>query len=136
MATKKKSKAGSKRELIEPHKGDKRFVLVPGKAWGDEGPCLARLGGLIGDGGRSATVLVNGGEIARRDAERSVEAGRPLVALAGSGRTADALASAASGRAPDDLSERLAATGLVRAVDVRDRAGLGSALDDALGGRA
>ena len=108
-------------------------VLVPGEDWGDEAPWLAELGEAIG--GRTATVLVNGGEISRRDAELCVDAGRPLIVLAGSGRTADALAAAAAGRAPDDASARIAATGLVRAVDVRDRNGLSWLLDDVLAGR-
>jgi hypothetical protein len=111
------------------------FVLVPGDSWGDEGPWLARLGELIGDSGRSATLLVNGGEISRREAERTVESGRPVVVLAGSGRTADALAAAAAGQSPDEASQRIAATGLIRPVDVRDRNGLTSLLDDLLAGR-
>jgi hypothetical protein len=110
------------------------FVLVPGENWGDEGPWLARLGEMIGD--RSATVLVNGGEISRRDSELCVEAGRPLIVLAGSGRTADALAAAAAGRPPDEASERIAATGLVRPVPLRDRDGLTWLLDDVFAGRA
>jgi SLOG in TRPM, prokaryote len=109
---------------------------VPGDSWGDEGPWLARLGDLIGDGGRSATLLVNGGEISRRDAERSVESGRPVIVLAGSGRTADALAAAAAGRPPDEASRRIAATGLIRAVDLRDRNGLAWMLDELLARRA
>ena len=111
------------------------FVLVPGDSWGDEGPWLARLGELIGDGGRSATLLVNGGEISRREVEQSVERGRPVVVLAGSGRTADALAAAAAGRSPDEASQRIAATGLIRPVDLRDRNGLTWLLDDLLAGR-
>lgn len=111
------------------------FVLVPGDDWGDEGPWLARLGGMFGDGKRSATVLVNGGEISRHDAELSVAAGRPVIVLAGSGRTADALASAAAGSPPDERSERIVATGLVRPVDLRDRDGLSWMLDDVFAGR-
>jgi hypothetical protein len=110
------------------------FVLVPGDRWGDEGPWLAELGEAIG--GRTATVLVNGGEITRRDAELCVQAGRPLIVVAGSGRTADDLAAAAIGRAPDEESARIAATGLVRPVELRDRDGLAWLLDDVLAGRA
>jgi hypothetical protein len=115
-------------EAAELERNHTHFVLVPGDTWGDEGPWLARLGDMIGD--RSATVLVNGGEISRRDSELCVRAGRPLIVLAGSGRTADAIAAAAAGRPPDDASERIAATGLVRPVEVRDRDGLTWMLDD------
>jgi hypothetical protein len=110
------------------------FVLVPGHTWGDEAPWLARLAETIG--GRTATVLVNGGEISRRDSELCVQAGRPLIVLAGSGRTADALAAAAAGRPPDETSARIAATGLVRPVELRDRDGLTWLLDDILAGRS
>lgn len=122
-------------EAAELEPNHTHFVLVPGESWGDEGPWLARLGDLIGDGGRSATLLVNGGEISRRDAERSVEGGRPVIVLDGSGRTADALAAAAAGRPPDEASQRIAATGLIRPVDLRDREGLTWMLDDLLAGR-
>jgi hypothetical protein len=122
-------------EAAELEPNHTHFVLVPGDSWGDEGPWLARLGELIGDGGRSATLLVNGGEISLRDAERSVESGRPVVVLAGSGRTADALAAAAAGRSPDEASQRIAATGLIHPVDLRDRNGLTWLLDDLLAGR-
>jgi len=115
-------------EAAELERNHTHFVLVPGDTWGDEGPWLARLGDMIGD--RSATVLVNGGEISRRDSELCVRAGRPLIVLAGSGRTADAIAAAAAGRPPDDASERIAATGLVRPVELRDRDGLTWMLDD------
>jgi SLOG in TRPM, prokaryote len=122
-------------EVAELEPNHTHFVLVPGDNWGDEGPWLARLGGMFGDGKRSATLLVNGGEISRHDAELSVAAGRPVIVLAGSGRTADALASAAEGRPPDERSERIVATGLVRSVDLRDRDGLSWMLDDVFQGR-
>jgi len=109
------------------------FVFVPGSEWGDEAPWLARL--ASGIGGESATVLVNGGEIAWRDAEESVRQGRPLVVLARTGRTADDLAAALRGERRDERATRLAATGLVHAIDVDDRDGLMWLLDDILAGR-
>lgn len=123
-------------EVAELEPNHTHFVLVPGQTWGDEGPWLARLGAAVGGGSRSATVLVNGGEIALRDAERSVASGTPVIVLAGSGRTADALAAAAAGHPRDDASARAADSGLIRAVDVRDRSGLAWALEDVLAGRA
>jgi hypothetical protein len=40
---------------------------------------------------------VNGGDVARRDVEASVEAGRAVVIVAGSGRAADELAGEVQG---------------------------------------
>ena len=37
------------------------FVLVPGAAWGDEAPWIARVGTELAGGSPSVTVLVNGG---------------------------------------------------------------------------
>jgi hypothetical protein len=86
-------------------------VLVPGSEWGDETGWLAAIAGAFAGSAPSLTVVVNGGDVARRDAEASVAARRPVLALAGSGRTADALATAASGlvrSAPFDDPEAVA----------------------------
>jgi hypothetical protein len=124
--------AGPGAATLEPN--HTHFVLVPGDNWGDEGPWLARLGEKVGD--RTATVLVNGGDISRRDAELCVQDGRPLIVLAGSGRTADAIAAAAAGRPPDEASAQIAATGLVRPVPMDDRDALTLLLEDVFAGRA
>jgi hypothetical protein len=109
------------------------FVLVPGDEFGEESPWLVRLGDMVGNG--SVTVLVNGGDISLRDAELCVAAGRPLVVVDGSGRAADRIAAAAAGRAADEVSERIARTGLVRPVDVGDGNGLAVALETVVAGR-
>jgi hypothetical protein len=106
------------------------FVLVPGFKWGDEGRWLARLGGMIAQGSGCVTLVVNGGEITRRDVGHSVAAGRPVVVAAGSGRTADALASALRGAATDENAAELAASGLLRAVDVADPKSLERTIDE------
>jgi len=108
-----------------------QFLLVPGGAWGDESPWIARVAGELAGGWPSVTVLVNGGEIAYADVEHSLLAGRPVLAVAGSGRTADQLASAARGGPADQRAVRLAASGLVEVIDADDPA----ALDRALGAR-
>jgi SLOG in TRPM, prokaryote len=108
------------------------FVLVPGRDWGVESPWIARVGTELAGGSPSATVLVNGGEIAYADVQYSLAAGRPVLAIAGSGRTADELASAAQGGPADERAVRLAASGLVRAVDAGDPGALGRALDAVL----
>ena len=96
------------------------FVLVPGAEWGAESPWIAQVGTELAGGLPSVTVLVNGGEIAYADVEHSLRAGRPVLAIAGSGRTADELSSAVRGVPADERAVRLAASGLVRAVDSGD----------------
>jgi hypothetical protein len=68
------------------------FLLVPGDEWGAEARWIARVATVLAGDTPSATVLINGGEIAYSDVERSVAAGRSVLAVAGSGRTADHLA--------------------------------------------
>ena len=75
---------------LEPNHS--HFVLVPGSDWGDEVPWLGRVAEALAGSAPTATVLVNGGDVAWRDVEASVEAGRAVVVVAGSGRAADELA--------------------------------------------
>jgi SLOG in TRPM, prokaryote len=107
------------------------FVLVPGTTWGDEAPWMARVGTELAAGWPSVTVLVNGGRIAYTDVACSLRAGRPVLAAAGSGRTADQLARAVSGGPADERAVRLTASGLVEVVNADDLA----ALDRAVGVR-
>jgi hypothetical protein len=107
------------------------FVLVPGAAWGDEAPWIARVASELAGGWPSVSVLVNGGEIAYTDVACSLRAGRPVLAVAGSGRAADQLASAVRRGPADERAVRLAASGLVEVVDADDLA----ALDRAIGVR-
>ena len=72
------------------------FVFVPGSHWGDESPWLARVADSLANGAPSVTLLVNGGETARRDVAQSLELNRRVIVLAGSGRLADELASSPS----------------------------------------
>jgi hypothetical protein len=106
-------------------------VLVPGTAWGDEAPWIARVATELAGGWPSLTVLVNGGDISYTDVACSLRAGRPALTIAGSGRTADQLASAVRGGPADEDAVRLAASGLVEVVDADDLA----ALDRAIGVR-
>jgi len=62
------------------------------------------------------TVLVDGGEIAWADVAESLHARRLVLTVAGTGRTADALAEATAGRSSDARAARLVATGLVEAI--------------------
>jgi SLOG in TRPM, prokaryote len=111
------------------------FVFVPGSDWGDEGPWLARFASVVAGPEPSATVLVNGGEISLEDVRHSIEAGRPVVVLDGSGRSADALAAASRGEGGDPSLTALASSRLVRVVDAHDRNAVAWLLDDVLSGR-
>jgi SLOG in TRPM, prokaryote len=110
-------------ELDERHT---HFVLVPGTTWGDESELLSAFAAAAG-GSRSVTVLANGGALAWDDAAFSVAEGRRVVVLAGSGRMADELAAAESGRA-----RALHESGLVTVVPVGDAKALATELAGAL----
>lgn len=112
------------------------FVLVPGDHWGAEASWIARVATELAAGTPSITVVVNGGEIAYADVERSLDAGRPVLTIAGSGRTADQLAAAARGGPADERAVALAKTGLIRPVSAEDTSRLASMLAAALAGPA
>jgi hypothetical protein len=103
---------------LEPH--HTHFVLVPGSNWGDESPWIARVASILANGLPSVTVLVNGGKIAFEDVSQSIKAGRPVVVIAGSGRTADTLAAALRGEVTDRWASVLVASGLLQAIDLTE----------------
>ncbi len=76
-------------DAAEPERHHSHLVLVPGEAWGDESPWLTDIADVIAGGCASVTVVVNGGEITYADAKGSLDRGRPVVVLAGTGRTAN-----------------------------------------------
>lgn len=118
---------------LEPH--HTHFVLVPGSEWGEEAPWLARFATAAAASHGSATVLVNGGEIAVADVRHSIEAGRHVAVLDGSGRAADALAAAVRGEHADPSMTALATSGMLHVVDTRGYNELVWLLDDLLTGR-
>lgn len=79
-------------EALEPN--HTAFCLVPGCSWGSESPWLAKLATSLAGSNPSVTLLVNGGKIALVDLQANLETGRPAIALAGSGRLADDIATA------------------------------------------
>jgi hypothetical protein len=85
------------------------LILVPGKRWGDESQWLTHVATAIAGSRPSVTLVVNGGRITIEDVERSLAAGRPVVVLAGTGRTADAVAGAAAGHGGAPLIDGLPA---------------------------
>ncbi|MGY1683283.1 hypothetical protein [Geodermatophilus sp. SYSU D01176] len=103
---------------LEPH--HTHVILVPGDSWGDESPWLAAVASAIAGGEPSATLVVNGGDITYADVEQSLAGGRPVLVLAGTGRTADAVAAAAAGETADARAVRIAASPLTHVIDVSD----------------
>jgi hypothetical protein len=119
-------------DAAPPEPGHSHFVLVPGRNWGDETEWLAAIAGATAANARSMTLLVNGGEVAWADATASVEADRPVLALAGSGRTADAVAAAVRGEDSDPRARALVHTGLVRTAPFDRPDAVAAAVRDAL----
>lgn len=78
---------GKQRWQLEPHYS--HFILVPGDQFGDESPWIVEAASLIAGDQRSVTVLINGGEVSRKDIDLSLEQKRPVIALSRTGRLAD-----------------------------------------------
>jgi hypothetical protein len=104
--------------LLEPN--HTHFVLVPGNNWGDESPWISHVATVLANNAPSVTVLLNGGEITFEDAFSSVNTGRLVVVIAGSGRTADILADALRGQATDERAKKLAKSGRLQYIDLSD----------------
>lgn len=83
---------------LEPH--HTHYVLVDGDAWGDETPALLALAEALGRLAPSVAVVCGGGEGTRSEVAGHRRAGRPIVAVAGSGGVAGELAASV---APADL---------------------------------
>lgn len=79
------------------------LVLVAGQRWGDESPWLSAVAERLSCSYPAVTLVLNGGAITLCDVALSVSAGRPVAAVAGTGRSADLLA-AASATPHDDLT--------------------------------
>jgi hypothetical protein len=115
---------------LEPH--HTAFLLVPGSTWGDEAPWIRSVAAAIAGRRASVTVLINGGEIAYTDVAGSLADGRPVVVLAGSGRTADAIAQASTGGGGDQRAAKIAASPLAHIVDMTEARTVATALDTVL----
>lgn len=95
-----------------------QVILVPGRQWGDESPWISQVASELAQSAPAATLLVNGGQITWKDATNSVLAGRSLVVLAGSGRTADTLAAMYRGMQPNVPAGQLMTSGLMQVIDL------------------
>lgn len=94
------------------------LILVPGKQWGDESPWISQVASELAQSQPAVTLLVNGGQITWLDATNSVKAGRPVVVVAGSGRTADTLAAMGRSHQPSETAAQLTTSGLLHVVDL------------------
>ena len=110
-----------------------QFVVVPGDQWGAEAPWMARAATVLAGATGSGTVLVNGGQIAYADVEHSVEAGRAVLVVSGSGGTADVFAAALAGASDDRRAAALVDSGLISSAPKDDPAALVELLTAALG---
>jgi hypothetical protein len=126
--------AAESRGLSALERNHTHFVLVPGSSWGDESPWLARVATEIAAGAPSATMLINGGEIAPQDVANSVAAQRPVLVIKGTGRSADRIAAALAGDRADAQAADLASSALVTAVPWPDSAAVRAALGVTLAG--
>ncbi len=96
------------------------IVLVPGSKWGDEVAWISDVAAVLAAEAPTVTVLVSGGRIAYEDAAESIFARRPVIAIHGSGGTADELASALCDDAPDGRARSFVESGLLRGLDISD----------------
>jgi len=84
--------SGNERAQLEPH--HTHFILVPGNEFGDETKWIVRAASMIATRkNKSVMVLANGGKVSQMDVEEGLNADRPLIVLAGTGRLADEIAS-------------------------------------------
>ena len=74
---------------LESHYSD--FIFVRGNKFGDESLWIVDIAAILSRGHPSVTILINGGEVSRKDIELSLENARPVIALSRTGRLADEL---------------------------------------------
>ena len=127
--------AGADGADLEPHHTG--VIVVPGTAWGDESPWIAEVARELAGDEPSATMVINGGTITLQDIENSLAGRRPVLVVAGTGRTADAIAAAVAGAGPadDPRLTAIAASPLLSVVPLADPAAVAAALAAMLGGR-
>lgn len=75
---------------LEPHHSV--VLLVPGEDWGAESPWLLHVARTLAGERPVVAVVVDGGPVAMSEALDCAEAGWPVIAISGSGRSADLLA--------------------------------------------
>lgn len=104
--------------LLEPN--HTHFFLIPGSNWGDESPWIASIASQLSAGQQSLTIVINGGEITWQDVQQSIKVGRPVLTIAGSGRTADKIAAALAGENIDARAKDLIASGQINSINLKN----------------
>lgn len=85
-------KDGGKINRISLDPNHSHFVLVEGNKWGDETPMLYGLTKELASDRPIVTLLLNGGDITQQEVLHSIQAGWPVIVVAGSGGLADEIA--------------------------------------------
>ena len=97
------------------------FVLVEANEWGDEVEMLASVAHQLARPGPTLEVLINGGEVARRDVTAYLANGGEVIVVEGTGRFADELARAIRlGISPDPEVQAVLNTGRVHLFSLND----------------
>jgi hypothetical protein len=109
---------GSERWQLEPNYP--YFILVPGSHFGDESPWIIEAANIFSNENQSVTILINGGEISRRDVQLSLEEGRPVIVLSHTGRLAD------------EISQNVGRNGLITVVSANADAQITEAIQTVL----
>ena len=123
-------------DAVELEPNHSHFLLVAGDGWGEESPWIARLASALAAEDASLTLLVNGGEISWADVAASIAERRLVVAVAGSGGTADAIAGHLRGTQTNNRVEPIASSGLLVATEPIDQGrSIETAVRQFLGGR-
>lgn len=91
------------RVALDPHHS--HFLLVPGGRWGDESPWLMAAAERLAGGRETLLLVAGGGEVTRHDVQQRLNQGGRVLALAGSGGTADALVAWRGGEGPPPLDD-------------------------------
>lgn len=102
---------GENRYPLDEHHS--HFVLVKGSGgFGIESETILKLGKLLSP--RRVALLINGGQIVRREARMNAYGGTPLLVMEGSGRLADELALALKRGTSDDMLRETISVGMIR----------------------
>ncbi len=104
---------------LEPNHS--HFLLVPGTEWSDECKWISSIASTIAedaDPQPSLTLVVNGGATTWQDIVFSFTAGRPVIALEGTGRAADGLAAALQNSGVNALAQAFGKLGFAHAAHI------------------
>jgi SLOG in TRPM, prokaryote len=87
-----RDKASDQSAPLDPNHS--HFVLVETNAWGGETETMYELARAFSQDCPSVAILINGGDITKREVLCNVRQGRPIIIIEGSGRVADEIAKA------------------------------------------